>query len=74
VSNKLPENSYFWHLKALEINDHKGQDKNITPLKYEATYYGCHRAIDICCGDIFKSEKVSEALKSHNCMKIVVSV
>jgi hypothetical protein len=63
VSNKLSGNSYFWHLKALEINDPKGPDKNITTAKYEATYNGCHTAIDTCCGEICISEKSLGSIK-----------
>jgi hypothetical protein len=42
--------------KIAGINDPEGPKntttkKNITTLKYEATFYRCHTALDTCCCD-----------------------
>jgi hypothetical protein len=56
----------FSTLNSARINDPEGPEKyNNTEVKFGATFYSCHTALDICCCEVQKpGNKVilSEAL------------
>jgi hypothetical protein len=40
-------------LNSVGINDPEGQEKyNNTEVKYGATFYSCHTALDTCCCEV----------------------
>jgi hypothetical protein len=43
-------------LNSAGINDPEGPEQyNNTEVKYEATFYSCHTALDTCCCEVLKS-------------------